>query len=490
MIELFSDPLILCLVLIGTILGITVGAVPGLTGTMLIALSLPFTYSMEPEAGLVLLVAMYVGAVSGGLISATLLRMPGTPAAVMTTLDGYPMAMAGRPGRALGLGVAASLFGGLISWVALWQLSEPMADWSTKLGPWELFSLVLLALAMLAGVGDSTRARGLLAGSLGVLVAMPGAHPALGDLRWTLGMTSMNDGFRLIPVLIGLFAIGKIILDLTEKDGDAEKVSGDDSAWIPFGVWKKQLGNMFRSSGIGTLIGVLPGVGANIGSLAAYAAAKRASKQPEKFGKGSEDGIVASESANNATVGGALIPLIALGVPGSVIGAVLLGALTIHGLTPGTLLFKNDPKVVHAIIGTVLVANVMMYLVMLGCARWIAKLSTIPKKILFPLVALSCVWGTLALTGRWFDVGVMLAFGVVGWRMEKANLPLAPFVIGFVLAPVAEKSLCSGLMASGGSYTPLFVRPDDEIPIPISLFFIIMAIVLLLWKKKGSANKP
>jgi putative tricarboxylic transport membrane protein len=294
----------------------------------------------------------------------------------------------------------------------------------------------------------------------------------------------MNEGFRLIPVLIGLFAIGKIILDLTEKDGDAEKVSGDDSAWIPFGVWKKQLGNMFRSSGIGTLIGVLPGVGANIGSLAAYMAAKRASSKPEDFGKGSEEGIVASESANNATVGGALIPLIALGVPGSVIGAVLLGALTIHGLTPGTLLFENDPKVVHAIIGTVLVANVMMYLVMLGCARWIAKLSTIPKKILFPLVALSCVWGTLALpSGGWFDVFVMLAFGVVGWRMEKANLPLAPFVIGFVLAPVAEKSLCSGLMASGGSYAPLLIRP-------ISLCFLITAVVLLLWKKKGSANTP
>ncbi|MEK9634904.1 MAG: tripartite tricarboxylate transporter permease, partial [Opitutae bacterium] len=384
MIELFSDPSILGLVLLGTILGITVGAVPGLTGTMLIALSLPLTFSMEPVAGLVLLVAMYVGAVSGGLISATLLRMPGTPAAVMTTLDGYPMAISGRPGRALGLGAGASLFGGLVSWLALWQLSEPMADWSTKLGPFELFSLVVLALALLAGVGDSTRARGLLAGSLGVLVAMPGMHPATGELRWTLGMTSMNEGFRLIPVLIGMFAIGKILEDITGKGGTVEKVAGNDSAWIPLGTWRKQFANLFRSSGIGTLIGVLPGVGANIGSLAAYMAAKRASAKPEDFGKGSEDGIVASESANNATVGGALIPLIALGVPGSVIGAVLLGALIVHGLQPGPLLFRQNPDAVHAIIGTVLVANLMMYLIMVGCARWIARLSFVPKKILFP----------------------------------------------------------------------------------------------------------
>ena len=387
MIELFSSPALWGLALLGTTLGITVGAIPGLTGMMLIALSLPLTFTMEPVSGLVLLVAMYVGAVSGGLISATLLRMPGTPAAVMTTLDGYPMASDGRPGRALGLGVGASLVGGLVSWLALWQLSEPMADWSTKLGPFELFSLVMLALALLAGVGETTRARGLLAGGLGVFAAMPGMHPATGELRWTFGLTEMNEGFRLIPVLIGMFAIGKILEDVMGKETKVETVAGKDSAFISLGTWKKQFINLLRSSGIGTLVGVLPGVGANIGSLAAYVSAKRASNSPEEFGKGSEEGIVASESANNATVGGALIPLIALGIPGSVIGAVLLGALIFHGLIPGPLLFRQNPEAVHAIIGTVLVANVMMYLIMLCGARWIARLSTIPKKLLLPVLA-------------------------------------------------------------------------------------------------------
>ena len=477
MIELLSSPELWGLALLGTTLGITVGAIPGLTGMMLIALSLPLTFTMEPTSGLVLLVAMYVGAVSGGLISATLLRMPGTPAAVMTTLDGYPMASGGRPGRALGLGVGASLVGGLVSWLALWQLSEPMADWSTKLGPFELFSLVVLALALLAGVGETTRARGLLAGGLGVLAAMPGMHPATGELRWTFGQTEMNEGFRLIPVLIGMFAIGKILEDLMNKGEEVETVSGDDSPFVSLRTGKKQLVNLLRSSGIGTLVGVLPGVGANIGSLAAYVSAKRASSSPEEFGKGSEEGIVASESANNATVGGALIPLIALGIPGSVIGAVLLGALIFHGLIPGPLLFRQNPEAVHAIVGTVLVANLMMYFIMLCGARWIARLSTIPKKILLPIVAASCLWGAYALNGLWFDVVVMLVFGLVGWRMEKAKLPLAAFVIGFVLAPVAEENLCAGLMASGGSYAPLVTRP-------ISLCLLLVAGVLLLRKKK------
>ena len=249
---------------------------------------------------------------------------------------------------------------------------------------------------------------------------------------------------------------------------------------MPWKTWKTQAVNLLRSSGLGTLIGVLPGVGANVGSLAAYMTAKRASKTPEQFGKGSEEGIVASEAANNATVGGALIPLIALGVPGSVIGAVLLGALIVHGLQPGPLLFRQNPEAVYAIIGSVLVANVMMFALMLGGARWIARLSAVPQQVMMPVITLCCLWGAYALNGQLVDVVVMLAFGVIGWRMEKAKLPLAAFVIGFVLAPVAEENLCAGLMASGGSYAPLLTRP-------LSLVMLIGAAVLLLRKNNVSA---
>ena len=448
---------------------------------MLIALALPFTFEMEPVSALVLLIGMYVGAVSGGLISATLLRMPGTPAAVMTTLDGYPMARDGRPGRALGLGIGASLVGGVVSWLSLWLLAGPVADISTKLGPFEYFSLVILALAMLAGLGESTRSRSLLAGTLGVLAAMPGMHPATGELRWTFGMTAMNEGFRMIPVLIGMFAFGKILDDWFSGQGAPESTRGKDSPWVRWQDWMGHRVNLIRSSVIGTVIGVLPGVGANIGSLAAYAAAKRASSKPEQFGKGSEEGIVASEAANNATVGGALIPLIALGVPGSVIGAVLLGALIVHGLQPGPLLFRQNAETVHAIIGTVLVANIVMFGIMAWGARRIARLSAVPKSILWPVVLASCIWGAHALNGLWFDVGVMLVFGVIGWLMERAKIPLAPFVIGFVLAPVAEENLCAGLMASGGSYLPMVSRP-------ISLVLLMLAVAVLLRKKNVSSD--
>ena len=324
------SPTGLWLVLLGTALGITVGAIPGLTGAMLIALTLPLTFTMVPEQAMVLLVSMYVGSISGGLITATLLRMPGTPASIMTTLDGYPMAKAGRPGRALGLGITASFVGGLVSFAFLILLSKPMAVFSTKLGPFEFFSLVLMALVLIASVGGSSLPRSLLSGFAGILAAMPGIAASTGEARLTFGLTEMNDGFKLLPVLIGLFAISQVIHDVIHVDDRGEKVTmSRRGLFLSAKDWAAQGLNMLRSSVIGTWIGILPGIGANIGSVSAYSTARSFSKTPEAFGTGSDEGIVASESANNATVGGALIPLVAMGIPGSVIDAILLGAMVI-----------------------------------------------------------------------------------------------------------------------------------------------------------------
>ncbi|MDB4614346.1 tripartite tricarboxylate transporter permease, partial [bacterium] len=336
------------LMMLGTALGIIVGAMPGLTGAMLITLSLPLTFSMSnPADAMVLLVSMYVGSISGGLITATVLRMPGTPASIMTTLDGYPMAQAGNPGRALGLGMTASFVGGLVSWVFLWLLAEPMADLSTKLGPFDLFALVLVALALMASVSGKSLTAGLLSGFLGILAAMPGLSPATGQVRMTFGISDLNDGLKLLPVLIGLFAVSQAIHELSRRVGGIEQIAVDRKGMLMSVVdLKNQAVNLIRSSLIGTWIGILPGIGANIGSVMAYSATKNLSKTPEQFGKGAEAGIVASEAANNATVGGALIPLISIGIPGSVIDAILLGALVIHGLQPGPLLFKDNPEVV------------------------------------------------------------------------------------------------------------------------------------------------
>ena len=437
-----SSPLSLTLILVGTSLGIFVGAIPGLTGAMLIALTLPLTFTLDPQLAMTLLVSMYVGSISGGLITGTLLRMPGTPASVMTTLDGYPMTQQGQPGRALGLGIYASLVGGFISCVFLISLSAPIARWSTQLGPFEYFSLVMMALVLIATIDGASLSRSLFSGTLGILAAMPGISAATGEVRLTFGFTPLNAGFKLLPVLIGLFAINQVLRDIANIDQNVPRVSVTHRGlWLTFADWKNQWVNMLRSSLIGTFIGILPGIGANIGSIAAYSAARNSSKTPEQFGSGSAEGIIASEAANNATVGGALIPLVAMGIPGSVIDAILLGALVLHGLQPGPRLFSEHPELVHTIMGTYFLANLVMFAVMIASVGFLAKLVRFPRPYLLPIILTFCIAGAFALSNRMFDVWVMLGFGLLGLVLERNRIPLAPFVIGFVLGPIAEENL-------------------------------------------------
>jgi putative tricarboxylic transport membrane protein len=470
---------------IGVIVGVMVGAIPGLTGAMVIALTLPLTFGMAAPHAIALLVAMYVGSVSGGLITATLLRIPGTPASIITTLDGYPMARGGRPGRALGLGIFSSLFGGVAAWFVLVLLAKPLADWSTEMGPADLFSLVMLALVLIAVVSRESMSKGLFAGALGILAAIPGQHPATGQSRLTFGIPDLGAGFNLLPVLLGLFALSQVLRDIQELNAQPERIEvKNDRLFLKLSEWGGQLVNLIRSSVIGSIVGVLPGVGANVGSILAYGAAKAQSKTPEAFGKGCDEGIVASESANNATVGGALVPLVALGIPGSVIDAILLGALVIHGLQPGPLLFQNNPEVVQTIMNTYLLANFVMFAFMILAARFIAKLSLVPKGILIPIILTFCVIGSYALANRMFDVWVMIGFGVVGFALTLAKVPLAPFVIGFVLAPMAEENLSAMLMLSAGSWTPLVTRPVSLVLLVISAG---MLLTVILGKKPATA---
>jgi putative tricarboxylic transport membrane protein len=463
---------------IGVIVGVMVGAIPGLTGAMVIALTLPLTFGMAAPHAIALLVAMYVGSVSGGLITATLLRIPGTPASIITTLDGYPMARGGRPGRALGLGIFSSLFGGVAAWFVLVLLAKPLADWSTEMGPADLFSLVMLALVLIAVVSRESMSKGLFAGALGILAAIPGQHPATGQSRLTFGIPDLGAGFNLLPVLLGLFALSQVLRDIQELNAQPERIEvKNDRLFLKLSEWGGQLVNLIRSSVIGSIVGVLPGVGANVGSILAYGAAKAQSKTPEAFGKGCDEGIVASESANNATVGGALVPLVALGIPGSVIDAILLGALVIHGLQPGPLLFQNNPEVVQTIMNTYLLANFVMFAFMILAARFIAKLSLVPKGILIPIILTFCVIGSYALANRMFDVWVMIGFGVVGFALTLAKVPLAPFVIGFVLAPMAEENLSAMLMLSAGSWTPLVTRPVSLVLLVISAGMLLTVIL-------------
>ncbi|MEZ6129847.1 MAG: tripartite tricarboxylate transporter permease [Planctomycetaceae bacterium] len=474
---LLISPIGLLMVIVGTSLGIFVGAVPGLTGTMLIALVLPLTYGADPLLSMTLLISIYVGAVSGGMITATLLRMPGTPASIVTTLDGYPMAKQGQPGRALGLGIMASFFGGLVSWIFLVLLTNPIARLSSKFGYFEYFSLVMMALVLIATIGGRSLPKSLFSGFLGIFLAMPGINAATGQTRLTFGFTDMNDGFQLLPVLIGLFAVNQILRDIInlEEKGDPIEL-GRERLLLSFRDLVQHFWNLLRSSLIGTWIGILPGIGANIGSVTAYSVARSFSDEPERFGTGHEGGVVASEAANNATIGGALIPLIAMGLPGSVVEAVLLGALVIHGLQPGPRLFEESPMMVYTMMGAMFLANLAMAVIMICSMRFLARVARLPRPYLLPVILCFCVVGSFALSNRLFDVWVMLAFGLLGLSLESCHIPLAPFVIGFVLGPIAEKNLSLGLQASNGSFLPIVQNP-------ISLLFLMVAAAMVFLPK-------
>ena len=460
---------------VGTSLGIVVGAIPGMTGAMLIALTLPLTFYMEPFNAIILLIAMYVGAISGGLITATLLRMPGTPAAIMTTFDGYPMARSGNPGRALGLGITASFVGGLVSWVALLTITKPLSILATRFGPFEYFTLIMMAMVLIASVSEGSLKKGIVAGFFGMLISMPGVDPASGMPRLTFDYYLLNGGLKLLPVLIGVFAVSQIINDALDMGKVGKKIKmSTESILMSAKDLKSQAVNLGRSSLIGTGVGILPGIGASIGSVIAYTVAKSTSKTPEKFGTGSEEGIVASEAANNATVGGALIPLIAMGIPGSVIDAILIGALMIHSIQPGPTLFLTNADIVWGMIAACLLANILMYILMTTSVKYIAGLMYLPRSFVLPVVMVFCVIGSYALNNTMFDVWVMLGFGVIGFLLERAKYPLGPFVIGFVLAPLAEEKLRSGLMMTAGDISPIVTRP-------MSLMFTLSAIGLLIW---------
>jgi putative tricarboxylic transport membrane protein len=460
----------------GVLLGIAIGVLPGINTGALMVLVLPFTFTMNSTSAVTLLISLFVGGVSGGLVTATLMRIPGEPNAVMTCMDGYPLAKSGKAGRALGLGNAASIVGGVFSWVALVTLTPALARVAVVFGPWEIFAVVCMALTLIASLSRGSLLKGVISALLGMLVAMPGLDPSSGADRLTFGWVEMTAGFNLLPVILGVFAISQLLADTIniEEENAARLKVTMQGVLISFRDYVVHGWNMVRSSLIGIGIGILPGVGATIASLVAYTTARNFSKKPELFGKGSEEAIVAAESANNATTGGTLIPLLALGIPGGLADAVLLGALMIHNLAPGPMLYLHNPEIVNAIMAAHLVAHVMMFVFMTVGVLLFAQLMRISRVWIFPVVLVICIIGAYTVNGRMFDVWVMLGFGVVGYGLEYCRVPLAPFVVGLVLGPLAEQHLRTALMASGSDVTAILERP-------IAMTFLIVALAALLW---------
>jgi len=459
---------------LGTLAGIIAGAIPGFTITMAIILTLPFTFGMSPNVGLATMLGVFVGGLSGGLITAALIGIPGTPSAVATTFDAFPMVQKGQPGRALGIGIWASFFGSLISMILLITLAPQVANLAMKIGPWEYFSLIVFALTIIASITGDSVIKGLLAGSLGLLVATVGLDPMSGFTRFTFNIRFLEAGVPFLTVLIGVFAVSRLLTELEAKD---EVKSGEELVtgkikFEPFKTMKEVLSqpvNLIRSSLIGSLIGAIPGAGASISNILAYDQAKKGSKHPELFGTGIADGIIASEAGNNSTAGGGLIPMIALGIPGSAVSAVMLAALQLHGINPGPMLIRNNPDIVGTIFVGFFVATFFMLVIQFFGARLFLKITKIPKYILVPTVMALCVIGSYLLNNRYSDLYILFAMGLVGYFLKKYNFALAPVILGVILGPIAETNLRRAMMTSS-DWTLFFTRP-------ISLGFLVLGVI-------------
>lgn len=471
-----------CLLLIfaGVSVGIIFGAIPGMSATMAIALFLPVTYKMAPIPSICLLIGLYIGGISGGLISAILLKIPGTPSSIATTFDGHPMALKGEAGKALGVGIVFSFIGGIISLCALVFVAPAIAKVALRFSTFEYFSIAVFSITLIGSLSGDNLWKGLLSGFLGILLSMVGIAPLDGMPRFTFGFTELSAGFDILPVLIGLFAVTEIFV-LAEEKYKVRKIAAMDYKMKGFGFSLKELfgqkWNALRSGVLGTAIGILPGIGGSIANMISYIAAKKSSKYPEKFGTGIIDGIVASETANNAVTGGALIPLLTLGIPGDATTAMLLGALTLHGITPGPLLFKTNGTFVYGIFAALLIANIFMLVTEFWGLRIFVKLLNIPKTVLMPVIMVLCVIGAYGLNSRIFDTVAILFFGIVGYLLTKAKYPLAPMILGFILGPIIETNFRRSLMFSNGSLMPFLTKPISGVFLALACVSIILTAV-------------
>ncbi len=460
------------LLVLGVWFGIIVGVIPGLNSIMAVALIIPVTYGLSTITSLTLLISVYVGALTGGLLSAILLGIPGTPASVATVFDGFPMAKKGLAGRAIGIATFASFFGGFLSYLTMFFLAPAIANIALKLNYFDIFAIVFCALVMIADASETTLTKGLFSGLLGMLVACVGIAPIDSALRFTFGTTYLRSGFDQTPVLIGLFAVSQVFNEVKNTLVPVKKFELDDSRVVPtIKEIKESIGNFCRSSIIGTCIGIVPGVGGTTAGIMAYNQAKNASDHPETFGKGEMQGVVASESANNATSGGAMIPLLTLGIPGDPVAALFLSALMIHQLRPGPLLFAQDADIVYSFNFLFLFSNAVMFVLLLLSAKVFAKFLLIPKALILPPVLVMCVLGGYLINNRVSEVWSIIGFGILGFCMSKNGFALGPFVLGVILGPIAETNLRAGLTLSYGSLLPLVTRP-------VPIIFLLIAIVL------------
>jgi len=474
---LLATPQVIGLTVLGVALGLLIGALPGLGPLMGVVLLLPVALYVEPLAGIGLLTAVFVGGSCGGAISAILLRIPGTPIAAATLFDGYPMAQKGRAADALGIAVTASAIGGLFGGMLLIGFAPLLAAFATRFAPPELTMLGVLGLLSIAVVSKEDTLKGLLAGALGMLIATIGTDQLSTGYRFTFDSYALLNGFHIVSIVVGLFAVSEMVFQvagsrLTEPARPEATRAGFGA--VPL-VMRHRF-NLLRSATIGTFFGALPGAGGDVSAFTSYAVAKAAARPEEGFGEGAEGGIVATEAANNATCGGALIPTLALGIPGDATTAVLMGALLILGLFPGPALFENQPEIVGGIFLVYVLANVVLLVIGILLVPLFVHLLRIPKASLVPTILILCAVGTFALQSSVFDLWVMFGFGLLGVLLRCADYPLAPVVIGTILGPIVENNLRRSLLISRDGYWIFLDRPIAAVLVGLSALVIGAAV--------------
>ena len=465
----------LLVLVVGTSLGIVLGAMPGIGSTVAVAIVLPFTLTMSQAPAVMLLLAVYAGSVYGGSIAAILINTPGTPQSAATCLDGYPMAKRGQAGLALGWATVASVCGGLVSAVVLIFAAPQLAAFALEFGPIETFALILLGMTCIVSVSRGSIVKGLMAGMLGIFLSTVGGDPILGEMRFTFGNWQLFAGFNLLAVVIGVFALSEVFMRASGPTSQVSELVSFDGIKLPsWSMWRGRLRNLGKSVLIGNVIGVLPGTGAATAAFISYAEGRRSSPNRENFGDGEPDGIVSSEAANNAVTGGALVPTMALGIPGDAITAVMLATLTLHGITPGPNLVEENPMLIAAIFAGFFIINLLLLPLGMALARVAAPVLRIREGFMMAAIVILCALGIYFVRGNPFDLLVMGFAGFFGFLLRRQGFPMAPLVIGMVLGPTLELTLRQGLILTDGSFPAFFTGS------PIAFVLAVAAVIALV----------
>ncbi len=489
-INLLLDWWVLVANIVGIIIGTVVGAIPGLGPAIAIAVLIPVTFVLPTVPAMMLLLGVYQAGIYGGSISAVLFNIPGVPAAAATVFDGFPMTQKGQSGKALKLALYSSTIGNVFSCLVLILVAAPLASIALRFGPPELAALLLLALTVISGVGEESMIKGILAGLFGLLMSTVGLDPVWGTFRFTMEIPELESGLGLVPVLIGLFAISELLIQvgqpeqtllLKEQTKAQAEIQKADNHVSFLEMWRMR-GTILYSAIIGLSFGILPGIGSTTPAFLSYAFAKQRSAHPEKFGTGISEGIAAPETANNAVTGGALIPMLSLGIPGDAVTAIILGALMLQGITPGPFVFRDNGVEVYAFLVGLIISSIPALIIGRIFLRYAVKVLTLKRSLIFSTVLVTCVIGSYSISNSVADVAIMAVFGVIGYGLRLLNVPLPPLLIGFVIGKGFEEALRQSLLASHGSLL-IFVQR------PIAAVFVAGSFLVLFWAVRSTIKK-